>query len=275
MNIKLSWNKRYGVLLAAVIFGVTGAFGAYHFLNQRIDEIRQQAGATVSLVVAKEDLATGAILTTETLSARDVPVEWMQSGAVRAEEFSGIDQSRLKVALAKGEMVMWSMVERPEERVISAVVAKGRRAVTVPVDEISSLSGMLQPGDLIDLIVTTDNTDHPVNFPVLQQVRVIATGTRMQVAHGSSETGANAEADFTTITLDATPEEARRIIAARDGGRLTAMLRNPDDHQAIRDYRLSLADLSEPAAVQSRPGHSRVVAVSATPGVRIIYGDQP
>jgi pilus assembly protein CpaB len=275
MNIKISWNKRYGVLLAAIIFGVTGASGAYYFLNQRIDEIREQAGATVSLVVAKEDLATGAILTTETLSARDVPAEWMQSGAVRAEEFSGIEQSRLKVALAKGEMVMWSMVERPEERVISAVVAKGRRAVTVPVDEISSLSGMLQPGDLIDLIVTTDNTDHPVNFPVLQQVRVIATGTRMQVAHGSSEAGANTEADFTTITLDATPEEARRIIAARDGGRLTAMLRNPDDHQAIREYRLSLEDLSEPEAAHSRPRHARAVTVAATPAVRIIYGDQP
>ena len=263
-------DRKKMVLLVAVIFGVSGAIGANYYLNRTINEIKRQESVTASVVVAKSELPAGSMITSDTVSVREIPLEWAQSGAVKPENFESIENATLKEPMGKGEMVMWSMVEKVGDQAVSAVVVKGRRAVTVPVDEISSLSGMLQPGDLIDLVVTVNNGDQAISFPLLQQVRVIATGSRMRAI--TEEDGG---AQYSTITVDVTPEEARKIIAARDGGQLTAMLRNPGDRQPIGAYRLGMNDLLGSSPAPAKLGGAKVANPAATvQGVRIIYGDQ-
>lgn len=260
-------QKKHIVLVVAIAFGGLGAYGANVYLNSQMEEIRKLDGATVPVIVAKEDLPAGTGLSPETVSIRNIPGEWVQSGAVKPEEFDSIDNALLKVPLNRGEMIMWPMIEKADDRAVAAMVAKGRRAITLSVDEISSLSGMLKPGNLVDLIVTDDQQDNPVSFPLLQQVRVIATGAKLHQQEG------NDAESYTTITLDTTPEEARKIIAARDGGRVTAILRNDDDRQPMANYRLSLRDLSTPPKVVLPVGQT--AAKPARPDVRVVYGDQP
>ena len=55
----------------------------------------------------------------------------------------------------------------------------GKRAITFPVDEINSISGMLQPGDKIDLIATIRQLNNDVTYPLLQDVQILATGTQL------------------------------------------------------------------------------------------------
>jgi pilus assembly protein CpaB len=265
MKIALPMDRKRWVLLAATVFGGLGAWGANYYLTQTIETMRQQEAETVPVIVAKSELPEGAVISPETVSIREVPAEWAQSGALKPQEFAGVERGTLRTPLGEGEMLMWPMIDKPGEQSVASLVADGRRAVTVPVDEISSLSGMLQPNDRIDLIVTLDTDDQSVSFPLLQQVRVIATGTRLQRS-GDEDTEA---AGYSTITLDASPQEARRIIAARDAGRLTAMLRNPGDRRPLAEYRLSAGDLL---------GRPDPVKPASTPvsgaGMRIVYGDK-
>lgn len=263
-------SRKHRVLVMAVAVGLGGAMAAHYALTRSLQEQTATRHATLRVVVARDELPAGALITADTVSVREVPAEWAQSTALKPDEFGGVENARLKNPVGKGEMIMWSMIEKPADRQMSSVVDRGRRAVTVPVDEISSLSGMLQPGDLIDLIVSADREERVVSFPLLQQVRVLATGSQMRAVPGGEDGGAQQRL-FTTITLDTTPEEARRVIAARDAGRLTAILRNPEDKQPIGDYRLSMTDLlgnGAKPAVAARKGS----APSA--GLRIIYGDK-
>ncbi len=269
---KIKLGRKQWVLVASIIFGGLGAVGSSYYLDQRVNEIKRLQSATVRVVVARDELSAGSVISVETVSARDVPEEWAQSGAVRPDDFASIDQAVLKHPVGKGEMIMWAMVEKAGEQSMAMSVQKGRRAITVPVDEISSLSGMLQPGDFIDLVVTVESENGSLNFPLLQQVRVLATGTQMRPVK-AGEGGGEGVRSYDAITLDTSPEEARRVIAARDSGRLTAMLRNPSDRQVIGNYRLSLEDLA---------GRRESVSASASlprtalteQGVRIVYGDQ-
>lgn len=77
-----------------------------------------------------------------------------------------------------------------------------------------------------------------MTFVMLPAVPVLATGPRATPQGETSD-----KRSFTTITLDTTPEDARRIIAARDIGKITAMLRAPGDRGAISLVRSDAAAL--------------------------------
>ncbi len=132
----------------------------------------------------------------------------------------------------------------------SARVSSGRRAVTVPVDEISSISGLVEPGDRIDIMVTVRREARQLAFILLQSVPVLATGTKVEQGTDGRE---GARRTFTTITLDVNAEQARQVIAAREIGKITALLRAPGDRGAVsgsRDDAAALLGLAPPALCQ-------------------------
>ncbi|MBU4610124.1 Flp pilus assembly protein CpaB, partial [Achromobacter sp. GG226] len=174
-------------------------------------------------VVAAEDLAAGAVLDARTAAVREVPVAWFPQDAVLPVDFAAAEGARLGRALPRGEIVLWSHLVTARQQPFSAQLAAGRRAVTIAVDEINSLSGMLEPGDVIDLYVSFEHEGRRVTAPLLANVRVLATGRQHDGLADATERG------FATLTLDAAPEDAVRLVAARQQGSIAAMLRHPGD----------------------------------------------
>src|SRR5690606_19692375 len=146
----------------------------------------------------------------------------------------------------------------------SQKVRTGRRAITIPVDAINSVSGMLVPGDLIDLYVSFEYRRKRITAPLLQGVLVLATGSdsRQAGVEGDADQGAA----FSTVTLDTAPEEAARLVAARQAGTITALLRHPGDaktsNKGVQGDLATLLGIAKPIPVtRTRPA--------------VIYGDQP
>jgi pilus assembly protein CpaB len=228
MAIKV--NKTWVVLGVAVVIGLAAALGARQYLAKRLSEGRGEAprGASVNVVVAVEDLPKGAVLTLKNVASRSVPNEFAHSAAVRPNQFERVTGRKLNTPLRAGESLLWNLIDDPNAVALAARVSDGRRALSVPVDEINSLSGMLQPGDRVDLYVSLTRDTRKIVLPVLQNLGVLAAGNRVVVEQPSGD-----KRTFTTITLEASPEEARVVVLARDVGRLTAMLRNPNDTRSI------------------------------------------
>jgi pilus assembly protein CpaB len=158
--------------------------------------------------------------------------------------------------------VIWAQLEGQRAPTFSTRLTPGRRAVTVPVDEISSLSGMVEPGDLIDIVVSAKKDARNFTFTLLQSVQVLATGTKASQDEKDPEGRARI---FTTITLDTTPEDAKRVIAAREVGRVTALLRAPNDTGSVSRQRSDAQALLGLADGFSATGSS----------VPVIYGGGP
>jgi pilus assembly protein CpaB len=138
----------------------------------------------------------------------------------------------------------------------SARVEAGRRAITVPVDEINSISGLLEPGDLIDLMVTVDQKGKKITIPLMQSVQVMATGQRSVDDPKSGERKV-----YSTVTLDTDPKQAQNVIVARDAGRLTALLRNPLDKTSVNGGQGDLSALLGATPVDATSTASQEVPV--------------
>ena len=238
------------ILAVASLFGLGAAWLAARYLEERATEIElRQQGQMGHAVVAKTDLAVGTPLTRDLVAVREVPVEWLHSSAITPEQFERAAGAVLAQPARGGEPLVWSQLEERRPATLSAQLAPGRRATTIPVDETSSLSGLLRPGDRIDLLATVQRDHHHLTLPLLQGVRVLATGSRTRPGEDDGA-GDLLGGSFGTLTLDLSEEEATRLVAARALARLTAVLRHPRDTSTAplqRTDALALLGLAPPA----------------------------
>lgn len=113
---------------------------------------------------------------------------------------------------------------------------------------------MLRAGDLIDIYVSFSHRQRELTVPLLQGMRVLTVGTE----------GDPGGAGVGNITLAADPDEAMRLVSARQAGTLTAMLRHRDDAAAVKAS--AHTDLPSLIGLDPEP--------EPTPGVTILYGDR-
>lgn len=240
---------------AALLFGVGAAWLATHYLDERAAELenrnRQQLAAAV---VAKTHLAAGSVLDHGSVAVREIPAPWLHSGAITPEQFERAAGSVLAHPANAGEPLLWAHLEGRQAARLSTRIDPGRRAATVPVDDISALAGMLEAGDLIDLMLTVQRDREHLTVPLLQAVTVLATGQETR-----PDGGAARGREFDTITLDLSPAQATRLTAARSVGKLTAVLRAPTDR-----------------ASTTAPGGDAMTLLGLTPAptprIPVIYG---
>lgn len=261
--MKFSVNRSWVILGLALGLGGLAAFGVNHYITRQVEDIeaRGKSKKTVRVVVPKQDLAKGAVLAADQVAIREVPTEWAHSNALTPEQFERVESQKLAYPAMRGEMLLWSLLEGQRAPSFSSRLAVGRRAITVPVDEVNSISGLLEPGDRIDLMVSVKKETRSFMFPLLQNVTILATGTRVVVEADGKE----GKRTYTTITLDALPDEAERVLAAREVGKLSALLRAPGDNAKTAGNRRDAMGLL---------GFSDGAAVAESGEVPVLYGGQ-
>jgi len=246
--------------LALALGGLAALFLALH-VRERVRQAEDQSRLSmVERVVAARDLPAGTRLAPDHLALRAFPAQWVGHDTVPAGRYTELQGRVLTSALRAGEAIVAAHVMQPQAA-FSAHLAPGRRAITLPVDQVNSLSGLLQPGDLIDLYVSFDHQRKRLTAPLLQGVLVLATGRETRPA----DNGGDAQS-YSTVTLDAAPEDVVKLVAARQAGTLTAILRHPEDGRADRRAaRGDLAALLGVGAPAPEPARRAVILYGASP----------
>lgn len=259
------------VITALMIAGALGASGAAAYLtNDYIDKTISSRRRTleseyqpVRVVVASADLRPGNFLSAQTVAIREVPRTFLHSEAVLAESWSTVAGRALAHPLKSGEPVLLSHMAQDVGAGFSSQLAAGMRALTFPVDEQASISGMLAPGDHIDVFFTTLSGNESVTLPLLLDIPVIATGIRT-ATNAAYLDEKRQGAQYNTVTVSVTPDDAAKITLAQDAGKITITLRQPDDDRIVRIGRVTKQSLLQPDRM--------VKAVARRPRVEIILG---
>lgn len=144
---------------------------------------------------------------------------------------------RLANRLQAGEALLWSDLATIHEtqRELSTLVTDGMRAVSVRTDTNSAFGGLIRPGDRVDLLfhlgATTITADERMTLSILQNMLVLAVDADMgdSLAGDSNARNSRASSYVNQIVLSATPEQAQLIAYAQERGRLSLVLRNPND----------------------------------------------
>ncbi len=239
------------ILIAAIAVGALAAFMIFNYVGGVEDQANQGA-ERVDVFVVRKDIPKG--LPGE--QARDegyivqdkIPREFLPASAVRS-----LDQIDGRVALnnlAANQVLVDGMFVDPAQAQIgfSARIPDSQVAITLSIDEVRGVAGLLVPGDKVDLLVTAqdENEENDTGVPnpamsrmVYHSVEILAIGQTATPQPGENITAAGAEGDTTATTAAAVssssglitflvPLEAAQLLSALDPGEIYLALVGPD-----------------------------------------------
>ncbi len=180
---------------------------------------------TVNVMVAKHDIGPGKTIVAADLHMTELPPEYVPDSVLRQpdEAVGRVPRERI----LKNEFIREERLADPEAGLgLNAIIPRGMRALSINISDGSSVSGFLNPGNYVDVLVTIEGDESRAaeTVTLLQAVTVLAVNDRM---------GAIQEVDVTkgkpSVTLAVTPELAEKLTHAVAQGVVTLTLRNDID----------------------------------------------
>jgi pilus assembly protein CpaB len=249
-----------------IILGVAivlGAIAAVLARNWLATHARSNQSGVGTIVVASAPLTFGAQLTAENTTEIPWSTAVLPEGAYATKQALLKDGRRMALALiARNEPILRSKITSPNQpATLSSILAPGKRAVTVRVDDVRGVAGFIQPGDLVDVVLIRTEADSRSNDSysevILQSAKVLAID---QITGEHTEQPTIAKA----VTLEVGVQDAQKILLATNIGRLSLILRQPagasnDQVRRITERDLGNAPPERKVAAELPPAAAPVV----------------
>ena len=230
----ISRNLLY--IIIAVVMAILAALIAVRYVQKQVDERTRDDRAMVQVAVPVADMPQGAIIAAGDLASRSVPAELAPADAVTPENHAEYEGRMLR-APVRGGAPLSAAALVPLYDQFSKIIPQGKVAYTLSVDENNSVSGMIAPGDLIDILFMKDGEQGtgqgPATgvevLPLLSQIKVLATGSRVGekvTPEGEAEDEAQG---FSSVTLELDHRQANQLAVASKAGNLRVLLRELHD----------------------------------------------
>ena len=213
----------------AIIFGIIGVLLVHQYIKNKEEEISRPLGKMIDVVVVNKRVKAGTVITEDILGMRNIPQYYARGNSVAPTDVSQIIGQQLRVHLEAKDPILWTdLVETSDDddikgSVIASKIPQKQRALSISVDKVSSISGLLRPNDHVDILcsLTDESSGEEATLTLLQNITILATGSNIfnNISYGS----------YGTVTLLVLPEEAELIVFAQKRGSLTLLLRNPGD----------------------------------------------
>lgn len=220
--------------------GLVAMFGVKKYLDQQ-NKVEEKP--TVAVLRALTPIKQGDALSTTNTQFVTVDKETCPDGVVT--DLEQIKDRAMKVPRGVGDWILVDQLSAPGEIGVVTSIPKGYRVMTIPVDATTHHSGMLQPGNRIDLFVTyqgrDEDTGERVNASslVLEYIEVFAVDNAQ---YGVDQTGENDKAR--NISLLVTPKESQQVMIAMKKGDISTVLRSTEDKETIDVATLDDSDLN-------------------------------
>jgi pilus assembly protein CpaB len=233
--------------------------------------------ARVRMLVAARPLSIGTLLKDEDFRESEVAADGVPEGAFTGgtASLAELRGALLRRFIDPNQPVIATDVLRPRDRgFLAAVLRPGTRAISIGVDVVTGASGLIWPGDEVDLILTQNlqgqgqGAESPgrrvVGETILSAVRVIAVD--QQISHSGTDATA-ARVVARTVTLEVNPEQAERLAVAMQLGRISLVVRSIEGVPEASGPRPSLVFGSDVSSALTGPQ-----APSPSTRMRIIQG---
>lgn len=206
-----------------------------------------------TVLIANHDIDVGTRLSKDMLKETDWPSASKPIGSF--QDPVKLEGRVLKSHLVLGEPVLESkLAPIGTSGGLSGVIAEGKRAITVRVNDVIGVAGFALPGNQVDILVNAqDENRKPFARIVLEQILVLAVA--QDVARDDTKPKV-----VTAVTLEVSPQEAETLDLARSIGSLSLVLRNQMDDQSVDTEGRRISDLlNEAPSVVATPTKERKV----------------
>ena len=237
--------------VAAVLVGLFAVIAVNKYISEKTAVVPVPKA---SILVATMEIKEGSEIGEEMLGSAEIPFDSLSNMhiALPAKNDAGYQKAlsdamekivkrKAKRLIAANTPVFWIDIETEPKAPFTDLIADGCRAVTVPVDAVSSVCSFIRPGSRIDVVLTATEESlglvtgqaakeagsRVVSSVILQNVPVIATDREYDL---QSET-----AGYSTMTLSLPTKAAILLVQARTMGQVTYLLRNMRDTKTQPD----------------------------------------
>ncbi len=208
-----------------VIFGIAllSAAGLTWFLYANTVVPKQEKRSVV--MVAARDLPIGTLLKRTDIRRVAITVRDLPKGALFAEK-DALNRVLLYPVSVNEPLTLSKLSSPSTAEGVAATIEPGYRAVSVQITDVSSVSGFIQPGSRVDVLYTRPGSmAEAITSTILQNVKVLAMGKNLSVV----QTADPKAPKITVATLIVTPQEAQKLELAKNQGKISLALRNPQD----------------------------------------------
>lgn len=207
---------------------------------------------TERVLVALQNIDTGNRLTPENVGFREMPVSSLPEDPVRDEE--GYVERAARVPLIAGDVLRQSKLTEKGGYGKSMSIPTGMRVITIAVNDTHTASGLLKPGDRVDLLVTFRSANRRGSGvtrtrTLLEYVEVFATND--MTANRLQENKESSNTKFVSLLLPS-PEQVQYVKLAESKGTLSLSWRNRLDDEVVQSKGIDESLLEE---LQGMPGH--------------------
>ncbi len=276
-------NSRRITLIVAIVLAVTTGLLTLRYLSS----VNQTAAVAVveskPVVIASRDIPTRAKITPDMLTLVKRPANEIEPGAI-ADPHQVVGDVAL-IAIPMNSTVTDTKIGQPGAVGLTGRLRPGMRAVTIAVDAIKSVNGMIQPGDRVDVLssVGKGSGDRPRTFAIIRGALVLALNNAIEPQPDQSPAPPGQPGNVpSTVTLGVTVDQADLLTVADLNTNLRLALRSPNEPLRAEptdplDFQDSTpvphvvvpppAPMPTPVAVAAAPKKER-------PSVTIVDGDK-
>ncbi len=244
----------------AGLCGLVAMLGVQQVLSNQKGEERK-AG---QVLVATAEILPGQPLDGKNTAFKDWPQEAIPEGAVVAAE-QVLDRT-LKLRLFPGDLITEIKLNKKGVRNPSSDVPAGMRVSSVPIDPTMTGSGLIKPGDKVDVLVSYATNRRGSDAGIGKEIKTVLQCIEVFAIDGlrDSNTAAAGQSSGTTknVSLLVKQEQGKLLKLAEDVGKIHLMLRPNDDNESLDKEELFDPRKTETVAVRSSEDRDREPVVN-------------
>ncbi|WP_064092019.1 Flp pilus assembly protein CpaB [Rossellomorea aquimaris] len=207
------------ILFLALVMGGITTFLFFNYMKQ-FDTAKVVNQNTVEVVVASEKINENERITEDKLKVTNLPSKGLHPQAVKKK--NDVVGKYATAAIEADETLLTHRIKSSKEETlfVSRKVKEGFRAISIGVNIVQSVSNLIEPEDVVDVIaseeIKVENKNTIKTEQILSEVAVLAVGRKMIAATSEEEE----YVEYTTVTLEVKPEDAVKLVNAAEKGNI-------------------------------------------------------
>jgi len=285
-----------------LIIGLVLALGTGALLLTYLSSVRQTVASvpTKPVLVATHDIPARAVVSADSFTVQQRNASEVDSDAI--SDPKALNGKYTVVSIPAGSIATASKIGLTSASTLPAKLPVGMRAVSISIDNVKGVAGLITPGDRVDVIAVPPRTGNetPRGYAILRGALVLAMGADLATTTATPSPG-GASPSLSTVTLALTPKQVDLLAGADINTVLRLALRNPKEPiRAFPAESLKLSPLAQappnaapaatvplpvtyaiappgaaPPAAQTAPAPAQAPRANPAPqGVTVIDGDR-
>jgi len=231
-------KKSTMALAFAVVLAVLAVVAVRQYLVKEKKEI-QKATRTEQVLIASETISVDDPLRRSQVESFEIPERCLLDEMVLASDLDRIRGKKPAKEILRGKLLLEGYF-RERGQVAKVPMREGQRLITLGVNTVSGVAGLLAPGDIVDVLWTYSGATQAAGgtsestLTLFTQVVIFAVDDVTAIGWRAEHAGRGRGRTkiYNTVTLVLYPLECELITFARSQGGITLTKRLPSDGSA-------------------------------------------